>query len=112
MSPSASIRRRKHNNWRPFSKAEPIRMNNDSSPLNVVMFSGGRGTGSITEAFLKHGQISLTLLVNTYDDGLSTGALRALIPGMLGPSDVRKNVSRLIPENDRADRALRYFMEY
>ncbi len=84
----------------------------DPAPLNVVMFSGGRGTGSITEAFLKHGQISLTLLLNTYDDGLSTGALRALIPGMLGPSDVRKNVSRLMPATDRADQALHHFMEY
>src|SRR3954467_13925904 len=82
------------------------------SPLNVVMFSGGRGTGSITDAFFKHGQISLTLLVNTYDDGLSTGALRGLIPGMLGPSDVRKNISRLIAPADRADRALRTFIEY
>ncbi len=84
----------------------------ETSPLNVVMFSGGRGTGSITEAFLKHGQISLTLLVNTYDDGLSTGALRKFLPGMLGPSDVRKNISRLMPDVDRADRALRSFIEY
>jgi 2-phospho-L-lactate transferase/gluconeogenesis factor (CofD/UPF0052 family) len=37
-------------------------------------------------------QVDLTVLVNCYDDGLSTGALRECIPGMLGPSDVRKNV--------------------
>jgi 2-phospho-L-lactate transferase/gluconeogenesis factor (CofD/UPF0052 family) len=40
----------------------------------------------------------LTLLVNAYDDGLSTGAIRRYIPGFLGPSDFRKNiVSTLLP---------------
>lgn len=76
------------------------------------MFTGGRGTGTITEALLKHGQISLTLLVNAYDDGLSTGALRTFIPGMLGPSDIRKNVSRLIEATDRSDRAVKRLLEY
>jgi len=76
------------------------------------MFSGGRGTSSITEALLKHKQISLTLLVNTYDDGLSTGALRRFVPGMLGPSDVRKNIARLIDPTDRADRACKHLLEY
>ena len=55
------------------------------SKLNVVLFSGGSGTQSITEAFLKHPQISLTILINAYDDGHSTGRLRRFIPGMLGP---------------------------
>jgi 2-phospho-L-lactate transferase/gluconeogenesis factor (CofD/UPF0052 family) len=59
--------------------------------LSIVLFSGGRGTANIAAALLKHSQISLTILVNAYDDGLSTGMLRRLIPGMLGPSDVRKD---------------------
>ena len=78
-------------------------------PYRIVMFSGGRGTGSITEALMKHAQIELILLVNTYDDGLSTGALRRFVPGMLGPSDVRKNIARLIDPTDRADRACKFF---
>src|SRR5258706_15489635 len=82
------------------------------NPFRIVMFSGGRGTGSITEALMKHDQISLTLLVNTYDDGLSTGALRRFVPGMLGPSDVRKNIARLIDPTDRADRACKFLLEY
>lgn len=81
-------------------------------PFRIVIFSGGRGTSSITEALLKHEQIALTLLVNTYDDGLSTGALRRFVPGMLGPSDVRKNMARLIDPTDRADRACTFLLEY
>src|SRR5688572_22499869 len=80
--------------------------------LNVVLFSGGRGTASISEALVTHPQIQLTILVNAYDDGLSTGRLRRFIPGMLGPSDVRKNLSRLIGETDSSDRAMRFLLEY
>jgi 2-phospho-L-lactate transferase/gluconeogenesis factor (CofD/UPF0052 family) len=80
--------------------------------VNIVLFSGGRGTATITEAFLKHPQIALTVIVNAYDDGLSTGRLRRYIPQMLGPSDVRKNLSRLIPESDRSQRALKFLLEY
>src|SRR4051812_7090275 len=76
------------------------------------MFTGGRGTGTITHAFLAHDQISLTLLVNAFDDGLSTGALRRFIPGMLGPSDVRKNIQRLIVGDDAQSRALRALLDY
>lgn len=83
------------------------------SKLKVAMFSGGRGTGAITEALLRYPDIELTLLVNTYDDGLSTGLLRRFIPGMLGPSDVRKNVSRFLAERkDPASQALLTLIEY
>ena len=80
--------------------------------LNVVLFSGGSGTQSIVEAFLKHPQISLTILINAYDDGHSTGRLRRFIPGMLGPSDVRKNIHRLMPHNEERHRALLFLSEY
>ena len=83
-----------------------------SSKLNVVLFSGGSGTQSITEAFLKHPQISLTILINAYDDGHSTGRLRRFIPGMLGPSDVRKNINRLTPQSDERHRALRFLSDH
>ncbi len=83
-----------------------------TAKFRIAMFSGGRGTHSITEALMKHAQIELILLVNTYDDGLSTGALRRFVPGMLGPSDVRKNIARLIDPTDRADRAFKFLLEY
>ncbi len=76
------------------------------------MFSGGRGTESLTEAFVSHPQIDLFLLVNAYDDGLSTGRLRRFIPGLLGPSDFRKNIVHLIPALDEAGRSLKRLLEY
>src|ERR1700676_709536 len=82
------------------------------SKLSVVLFSGGSGTQSITEAFLKHPQISLTILINAYDDGHSTGRLRRFIPGMLGPSDVRKNINRLMPATERCHIALKKISDY
>ena len=69
--------------------------------IRVVLFSGGSGTRTITEHFARHPQISLTILINCYDDGHSTGRLRKFIPGMLGPSDVRKNINNLMPTGER-----------
>jgi 2-phospho-L-lactate transferase/gluconeogenesis factor (CofD/UPF0052 family) len=81
--------------------------------LKVVLFSGGSGTGSISEALLKNPDIELTMLVNAYDDGKSTGLLRRFIPGMLGPSDIRKVVSSLLKHQpDRSSQALRKMLEY
>src|SRR5229473_1621032 len=80
--------------------------------LNVVLFSGGSGTQSITAAFLKHPQISLTILINAYDDGHSTGRLRRFIPGMLGPSDVRKNINRLMPARERSQQSLKTISDH
>jgi 2-phospho-L-lactate transferase/gluconeogenesis factor (CofD/UPF0052 family) len=82
------------------------------SKINVVLFSGGSGTQSITEAFLRHPQISLKILINAYDDGHSTGRLRRFLPGMLGPSDVRKNINRLMPCTERSQKSLRSVSDY
>lgn len=79
--------------------------------LKVAIFAGGRGSATIIEALLRHPQISLTILVNTYDDGLSTGKLRNLIPGMLGPSDIRKNLSRIL-RDDPSGRALQRLIDF
>jgi 2-phospho-L-lactate transferase/gluconeogenesis factor (CofD/UPF0052 family) len=80
--------------------------------INVVLFSGGSGTQSITEALRRHPQISLNILINAYDDGHSTGRLRRFIPGMLGPSDVRKNLNRLMPVAERSQKALKAISDY
>jgi 2-phospho-L-lactate transferase/gluconeogenesis factor (CofD/UPF0052 family)/glycosyltransferase involved in cell wall biosynthesis/molybdopterin-guanine dinucleotide biosynthesis protein A len=88
-------------------------MKEPRTKLKVAMFSGGRGTGAITEALLRYPDIELTLLVNAYDDGLSTGLLRRFIPGMLGPSDIRKNISRFLRNrNDPSSQALHLLIEY
>ena len=78
----------------------------------MVIFSGGRGTGSICKALLDHPEISLSVLVNAYDDGKSTGALRRYVPGMLGPSDIRKTISNLLRITDQSAQSLRDLIEY
>ncbi len=80
--------------------------------LNIVLFSGGTGTHSITAALARHPQVALTILINAYDDGHSTGRLRKFIPGMLGPSDVRKNIGRLMKTGDDCHRALAEFSDH
>jgi len=82
------------------------------SRINIVLFSGGSGTRSITDALLRQNQISLKILINAYDDGLSTGRLRRFLPGMLGPSDVRKNINRLMPTTERSQRCLKQISDY
>ncbi|HEY0267299.1 MAG TPA: 2-phospho-L-lactate transferase CofD family protein [Rhizomicrobium sp.] len=82
------------------------------APIKVVLFCGGRGSATIIRALLRHTEVELTLIVNAYDDGLSTGALRSFIPGMLGPSDFRKNLSYLLGNYSNAQYALKSLMEY
>ena len=68
----------------------------------VVLFCGGSGAAQLVRMYTEMDQIDLTVLVNCYDDGLSTGALRSYIPGLLGPSDIRKNVRSSL-RRDRND---------
>jgi len=64
-------------------------------PLRVVLFSGGRGSGALTTALVAMPGVDLTLAINGYDDGASTGEVRRFLGDALGPSDFRKNASRL-----------------
>src|SRR5690606_19348765 len=50
--------------------------------------------------------VSLTLIVNGYDDGASTGAVRRFLGDSLGPSDFRKNASRVASATSTATPAL------
>ena len=61
----------------------------------VVLFSGGRGSGALTEQLVTNPGIALTVVINGYDDGASTGEVRRFLGDALGPSDFRKNASRL-----------------
>ena len=60
--------------------------------MRIVIFSGGRGCTNIIKSMLNQTQADLSIIVNAYDNGKSTGRIRAFIPGILGPSDIRKNV--------------------
>jgi 2-phospho-L-lactate transferase/gluconeogenesis factor (CofD/UPF0052 family) len=66
--------------------------------VRVVLFSGGRGSGVLSRQLLKEPHIQLTLAINGYDDGASTGEVRRFLGDSLGPSDFRKNASRLALE--------------
>src|SRR5665213_3860251 len=80
--------------------------------IRVSMFCGGRGSTTITRELLRWPNVQLNLLVNAYDDGLSTGELRDFIPGMLGPSDFRKNLSHLLDVYSNQQYALQLVLEY
>jgi 2-phospho-L-lactate transferase/gluconeogenesis factor (CofD/UPF0052 family) len=60
--------------------------------LKTVVFSGGRGTQSIQQALSGVSNTKTTYVINGYDSGLSTGAVRKSANGMLGPSDFRKAI--------------------
>jgi 2-phospho-L-lactate transferase/gluconeogenesis factor (CofD/UPF0052 family) len=80
--------------------------------LRVALFCGGRGAAALVREFLRWPHVDLSLLINAYDDGLSTGALRDFIPGMLGPSDFRKNLSYLVDPYSPAQYSLQRLLEY
>ncbi len=79
--------------------------------INIALFCGGRGSASIIHELLQWPNIQLTLIVNAYDDGLSTGALRQFISQMLGPSDFRKNLSYLLDPFSTGQYALKQLFE-
>ena len=74
--------------------------------LKVVLFSGGRGSGALSRQLVANPAISLTVAINGYDDGASTGEVRRFLRDCLGPSDFRKNASRLAAELHSCDAAL------
>lgn len=83
----------------------------ESQRVSVALFCGGRGSSTIIRELLRWPHIHLSLLVNAYDDGLSTGELRELVPNMLGPSDFRKNLSGLLDLHSREQYALQTLLE-
>ena len=66
--------------------------------VRVVLFSGGRGSDVLTRQLVGHPDVTLTIAINGYDDGASTGEVRRFLGDSLGPSDFRKNASRLARE--------------
>lgn len=74
--------------------------------MNILIVAGGTGSIQIQNGlaeFTKDLQgVKTRVLVNAYDNGLSTGAVRTVVNGdILGPSDVRKNQTTLLKIVDR-----------
>jgi 2-phospho-L-lactate transferase/gluconeogenesis factor (CofD/UPF0052 family) len=63
-------------------------------PVRVVVFAGGRGAGALVRQLIARDGVALTIALNGYDDGASTGEVRRFLGDSLGPSDFRKNASR------------------
>ena len=74
--------------------------------LSVVVFSGGRGSSVLSRELIGRRDVRLTLAINGYDDGMSTGEVRRFLGDSLGPSDFRKNASLLARTLGTGDAAL------
>jgi 2-phospho-L-lactate transferase/gluconeogenesis factor (CofD/UPF0052 family) len=74
--------------------------------VRVVLFTGGRGSSVLSEELIKNDRVAITLAINGYDDGLSTGEVRRFLGDCLGPSDFRKNASRLASKLHTCDERL------
>lgn len=66
--------------------------------INIVSFNGGRGARNLIPTLLDLNGVNLTSIVNAYDDGKSTGEIRAFFR-MLGPSDIRKVQEAMVPRD-------------
>ena len=66
--------------------------------VSVVLFSGGRGSDVLSRQLIGHPDVALTIAINGYDDGASTGEVRRFLGDSLGPSDFRKNAARVARE--------------
>ena len=84
--------------------------------INIVIFTGGSGNlelaRNLSTLNKKTKNISINFVINGYDDGKSTGFLRKLVPGMLGPSDFRKNCSNLLTSNNQREEILKKIIEF
>ena len=60
-----------------------------------MLFSGGRGSAALARQLVSSPAVGLTIVINGYDDGASTGEVRRFLGDSLGPSDFRKNASNL-----------------
>ena len=69
--------------------------------MKITLFSGGRGNKNlITELSKLDKNFDIRIIINGYDDGLSTGELRDYLGNILGPSDFRKCISYLGKNTD------------
>jgi len=80
--------------------------------IKISLFCGGRGSASLIREILRIPDVELNLLVNAYDNGMSTGMMRRFIPGYLGPSDFRKNLSYLLELHSPQQYILSRLLDY
>lgn len=67
--------------------------------MKITIINGGSGAKNIIKALIKIKKIHITSIINTFDDGKSTGLIRKFFK-MPGPSDIRKVHSLFLNEQD------------
>jgi 2-phospho-L-lactate transferase/gluconeogenesis factor (CofD/UPF0052 family) len=86
--------------------------------MNIVILAGGTGsialqTGLNTLITKEFRGVDVKVIVNAYDNGLSTGAVRKALGGkILGPSDVRKNQTTLYKLAGGAESCINNFLDH
>jgi 2-phospho-L-lactate transferase/gluconeogenesis factor (CofD/UPF0052 family) len=80
--------------------------------MNVVIFTGGNGNANLIKHLKDLSYVNLSLLINGYDDGLSTGVIRSANEGMLGPSDYRKNFTYILDDFTDYNRNVKKLFEH
>jgi 2-phospho-L-lactate transferase/gluconeogenesis factor (CofD/UPF0052 family) len=80
--------------------------------MNVVIFSGGNGNANLIKYLKNISYVNLSILINGYDDGLSTGVIRSANYGMLGPSDFRKNFTYILDDFTESNLNVRNMFEH
>ena len=83
-----------------------------SSKIKISLFSGGTGNDRFVSLIKSIPGAEINIIVNGYDDGKSTGEIRKFIPGILGPSDFRKNLSHLVDLNTNNGRIFRDLLNF
>lgn len=76
----------------------------DGGP-RVVALGGGHGLSATLQAVRRYAT-SITAIVSVADDGGSTGALRAMLPDLPAPGDVRKSLGALAEADSPIARVL------
>lgn len=80
--------------------------------MNLVLFTGGSGNANLIRYLKTLSYVNLSLLINGYDDGLSTGTIRNANYGMLGPSDYRKNFTYILDDYSESNKKVKQIFDY
>ena len=87
-------------------------MKKNQNKINISIFSGGSGNIELINSLKKLDFVEVKILSNCYDDGKSTGDLREIMGGILGPSDIRKNISNLLNNEIISENDLKNIIDY
>ena len=88
LDPRSGRRDAQHDEHGVFCRDQPLVRENPR--VKVVLFSGGRGSRVLATQLIHNPRVRLTVAINGYDNGASTGEVRRFLGDSLGPSDIEK----------------------